>query len=247
MVGVLFVLVGWLMSRAIDACVEWLPRGGGASIDVWSRCGACRGRARVVELIPILGFAITRGRCGICGARLPWREPTIELLTPALFALVWMRYDLTWESLVAAAYASLFIVVLFIDVEHRVIPNRIVYPAALLAVAISPLWPELGLTRALIGGVVGFLVMLVPCLLGGMGGGDVKLAGLIGVMVGFPLVFVALVISMTAGGLTAAALLATRRKGRKDAIAYGPFLAVAGLVTLLYGQPLWSWYTQGLS
>lgn len=239
--GVVFALLGLAVGPFLNTCIERIPAERSVA-EPWSRCPVCRRRARLLELVPVCGYAASRRRCAGCGVALPWRQLAVEVLTPVVFGLVWMRYGLTWQVVVAAAYASLFVVLLFIDVEHRLIPNRLVYPAAVLAVATSPLWPELGVTRAIVGGLVGFLVMLVPFLLGGMGGGDVKLGGLIGIMVGFPLVFVALGISILSGGIVAGLLLVAGRKGRKDAIAYGPFLATAGIVTLLYGQFIWDWY-----
>lgn len=241
MAGIAFVVVGLAMGVVVNVAIERLPTGQALSRR-WSRCSGCSEAADWTELIPIVGFLWSRGKCSRCGAPMPKRQLVVEVLTPALFAVLWARFGLSWELLVAAVYCSLFVVVLFIDIEHRLILNRVVYPSVIVAAAVSPIWPELGLSKALVGGVVGFLVMLLPCLLGGMGGGDVKLAGLIGVMVGFPLVCVALVITILTGGLTAGAMMVLRRKGRKDSMAYGPFLAIAGMVTLLYGQPIWEWY-----
>lgn len=241
MLGLAFVTLGLLVSRFLDGCIEHLPLGQPLGVP-WSRCPKCPRSAMSLDSLPLLGFVLAHRRCRQCGSSLPWRQLVVEIVTPGLFALLWVRYGWSWELPVATAYVCLFVVVLFIDLEHRVIPNQLVYPAVLVAAALSPLWPELSLSRALIGGVVGFLVMLVPCLLGGMGFGDVKLAGLIGVMVGFPLVFVALAITILSGGGMASLMLVARRKGRKDTMAYGPFLALAGVVTLLYGQPIWQWY-----
>lgn len=241
MMGIAFVVVGLATGVWLNVAIERLPTRQ-ALLKPWSRCDGCSATGIWPQLVPIVGFLWSRGRCSQCGAPLRKRQLVVEALTPALFAVLWARFGPSWELLVATAYSILFVVVLFIDLEHRLILNRVIYPSVIVAAAISPLWPELGLSKALVGGVVGFLVMLLPCLLGGMGGGDVKLAGLIGVMVGFPLVCVALVITILTGGLTASALMVLRRKGRKDTMAYGPFLAVAGVVTLLYGQPIWEWY-----
>ena len=171
-----------------------------------------------------------------------------------LFAFLYWRYELGWELAMVALYCSLFAVLLIIDLEHQILPNKIVYSgmlfASILAVVVTviPLVTGLqvksaivpSLSSAAIGGAIGFVLLLIPALIysGGMGWGDVKLAGLIGLVAGFPLVLVAMFLAIVSGGIVAAILLLLRKKGRKDAIPFGPFLSMAAIVALLWGNNL---------
>ncbi|MFH1003848.1 MAG: A24 family peptidase, partial [Chloroflexota bacterium] len=123
--------------------------------------------------------------------------------------------------------------------------NKIIYPAAGIALIIDGFLPHSpGIVSGLIGGGIGFTLLLIPALISprGMGFGDVKMAALIGLVTGFPLVFVALLVGIILGGLTAILLLLFRIKGRKETIPFGPFLSLATLATLLWGNQILSWY-----
>ena len=152
---------------------------------------------------------------------------------------------------------------MFIDWEHQLILNKVTYPAAVVALVILAVdslpgvvllgnlrfIPEssilsVSILNGIIGGALGFVFFLIVLLISprGMGAGDVKLAGLIGLVVGFPLVVVALLIGIFVGGLVAVMLLLLKKKGRKDVIPYGTFLALGPRVTLLWGNELLTWY-----
>jgi leader peptidase (prepilin peptidase)/N-methyltransferase len=156
-----------------------------------------------------------------------------------------------------AFYACLFIIIFVIDLEHSLILNKVIYPTMLVALLLS-LIPESWLTReawlttviqpgiasAALGGAIGFVIFLLIAVVsrGGMGWGDVKLAALIGLATGFPLVFVAIIMGAILGGIVAVVLLVARRRGRREMIPFGPFLAVAAMATLLWGSNILSWY-----
>jgi len=141
-------------------------------------------------------------------------------------------------------YFCLLIIILAIDLEQGLILNKVVYPAIGVALIIDVFASDPGIVNGLIGGGVGLVVMLVLALVsrGGRGWGDVKMAGLMGVMVGFPGIAAALLLGIVSGGLVAGLLLALKIKGRKEAIAFGPFLSLATMVTLLWGHDLINWY-----
>ena len=158
-----------------------------------------------------------------------------------------------------AFYCCLFIVLGVIDLEHKLILNKITYPAvaaALIILAIDSFLPEPGLFSNLIflpeprilsgviGGAIGFVLLLIIALVsrGGMGWGDVKMAGLIGLVTGFPLVFVALFMGVILGGLVAGLLLLLKIKKRKEPIPFGPFLSLGAITTLLWGSGILNWY-----
>ena len=174
----------------------------------------------------------------------PWRGLLLELVTMLLFAYLWRHYGPSLQLVLATLYTCLFLLIFVIDLEHRLVLNVVVLPASLLALSISFISPNPGPGNALLGGALGFGLFALVALAyrGGMGAGDVKLAGLIGLITGFPLVVVALAIGVLIGGLVALLLLLTKVKGRKSYIPYAPFLVMGGMVTMLYGPEIMAWY-----
>jgi leader peptidase (prepilin peptidase)/N-methyltransferase len=136
-------------------------------------------------------------------------------------------------------------VVFVIDLEHELILDKVVFPAIALAVVFSLFEPDPSLGDALLGGAVGFGIMLLLYLVfrGGFGEGDVKFAALMGLMTGFPLIFAALLLSIVGGGIVASVILASGIRRRGEAIPFGPFLATGTMITLLWGQAFWDWYS----
>jgi leader peptidase (prepilin peptidase)/N-methyltransferase len=169
----------------------------------------------------------------------------VEGGTGFLFALLWHLYDNA--NALQLALATLFIlfliVILVIDLEHHRILNRLVYPGLALGLLTAPFVPHHYLLELLGGGLVGFgvLFLIASAYPGGMGMGDVKLAAFIGLMVGFPEILVALFLSFVAGGVAAASLMWGGLKGRRDPIPFGPFLAMGGIVFMLYGERIVTW------
>ena len=158
------------------------------------------------------------------------------------------------EALVVGAGVALLATIAVVDLEHRLIPNRLVIPAVLVLAALAPFWPELGIDRALffeqahlsslvntlIAGAGAFLAFLAIKAVypAGMGAGDVKMAGMLGLLVGYPGIAVALWVAVVAGGAVAVGLLALGRRSRKDAMPFGPFLSVGGIFSLLMGAEI---------
>lgn len=242
MIAILF-LAGLMVGSFLNVCIDRLPRGQ-SIISPPSHCDSCGRRLMPWDLVPVLSYLWLRGKCRHCQTPISPRLPLVELSNGVLFAYMGYQYELSWQLIPALLYGAIFILIFVVDLEQGLILNVVVYPGMALAIALSPLWPGVGLWGALGGGGAGFALMLAIYLAfkGGMGAGDVKLAALIGFATGFPGVFLALFLSVVLGGVTAALLLLSRRKGRKDPIAFGPFLALGAQVTLMWGPQLSQWY-----
>jgi leader peptidase (prepilin peptidase)/N-methyltransferase len=249
--AVIFVLLGMVIASFLNVCADRLPAGQ-SLVYPPSHCPACSRRLAAKDLIPVFSYLWLRGRCRYCKAPIPRRVLWVEVSTAALFGFAFWQYGLSVELPIALFYISLFMVFLVIDLEHGLILNRIVYPALALALLLSIFFtiflPQVGIVpdiaRAAIGGGIGFVVFLLIVIVsrGGMGFGDVKLAALIGLATGFPLVILALIMGMILGGLAAVILLGFKIKKRKEAMPFGPFLAVAAIATLLWGSQILNWY-----
>ena len=149
---------------------------------------------------------------------------------------------------VSIVYCSALIVIALIDLYHHLILNKIVYPFAIIAAVINFFIPGLfslhNFLFGLLGGAVGFLILFLPALIysKGMGWGDVKMAGLMGLMVGFPNVIVAVFGGIILGGLMAVMLLIFKQKSRKQGIPFGPYLSIGAVIAILWGSNIIHWY-----
>ncbi len=217
---------------------------GGSLVSPRSHCTGCKRTLSPLELIPVLSWLALRGRCRGCGAGVSWRYPAIELASGALAAGAIVGFGPTWEGLSAAILGVALVPVVVIDLEHRLIPDVIVLPAAALclgaAIASDPRQWWVSVSAAL--GASGFLFILWLVYPGGMGLGDVKLALLLGAVLGASVVPALLV--AFAGGAALGVLLLARfgARARKMAVPFGPFLAAGALAGLWFGPSMIDWY-----
>lgn len=252
---VIIVLLGIEIGSFLNVCIDRLPWGRSIASPP-SHCDSCGTRLKVRDLVPIFSYLLARGRCRYCGSRVPRRVLAMEIITGALFGFLLWRYGLTPDFGIAVFYSCVFLVLLMIDLEHKLILSIIVYPMMLIALLVSTLYPPDWyntlftnghpgfLLSSLIGGVSAFILFLIIVIVsrGGMGFGDVNMAGMIGFILGFPLVFNAILLAIFGGGLFAIVLLALRLKGRKEGIPFGPFLALGAMATIYYGPTIFGWY-----
>lgn len=242
-----FSLLGAAVGSFLNVCIDRLPDNK-SIVYPPSRCAVCQKRLSARDLIPVLSYLWLRGRCRHCKTAIPRRILWVEISGAAMFPLLYCYYGLSAEMAVAVYYFCLFLVIFVIDLEHHLILNKIVYPGAVIAVIFSIFLSGIevvpGIASAAAGGGIGLGVFLLIVLLsrGGMGWGDVKMAALIGLVLGYPLVFVALLLAVISGGLVATVLLISKTKGRKQSIAFGPFLSLGTIVTLLWGTNILDWY-----
>ena len=203
-----------------------------------SACMSCGTTLAWYDNIPLVSWLLLRGRCRSCGEPIPWKYPLVELVTALLVAACVLVFGLTWDAAVAALFCAALVAVSVTDLERRIIPNRIVLPAAaviLIAQTLlnpSPEWLLAGV------GAAGFLLVAALAYPAGMGMGDVKLALLLGVALG-RVVPVALMIGMVSALVPAAVLFAQHgQAARKMGIPFGPFLAFGGIIGLFAGEAL---------
>jgi len=253
---VLFALLGLAVGSFLNVCIDRLPRNE-SIVNPPSHCSACQHTLAVKDLIPVFSYLRLRGSCRYCQAAIPQRLFWVELATALIFALLCWHYGLSVELGVMAFYACLFIIIFVIDLEQGLILNKVAYPSMVIALLLA-LLPQPWLTQetwltqtikpgiasAALGGGIGFAIFLLIAIAsrGGMGWGDVKLAALIGLATGFPLVFLAIIMGAILGGIVAVALVIVKRRKFKETIPFGPFLALATMVTLLWGSNILSWY-----
>ncbi len=254
----IFTMLGMVIASFLNVVIDRLPQNE-SIISPPSHCPSCQHRLAAKDLIPVFSYLWLRGRCRYCRAPIPRRILGMEITIGAILPLLYWHYGLSAALGIMAFYCCLFIVLLVIDWEKGLILNRLVYPSMIVALLFNirlagsidifvlgssiALLPP-GIAKAAIGGAIGLGMSLLVVLLsgGGMGFGDVKMAALIGLVVGFPLVFFTLIVAAILGGVVAAILLVLKKKKRKEAIPFGPSLSVATIVTLIWGADILIWW-----
>jgi leader peptidase (prepilin peptidase)/N-methyltransferase len=227
-----------------------------------SRCPSCGHELSAADNIPVISWLLLKGRCRYCRAPISARYPAGELLTAAVWMLAVLRRDQLvppgttngqdWQLLAFLPFLWVLVALSLIDLEHKILPNKIVYPSVVLGVPLLAITAATGpgldpWVRALLAGVAGAGGFLIVALISpaGMGMGDVKLAGLIGLFLGY-LGWGRLVVSFFAafaiGAVVGIALMVAGKAGRKTAIPFGPFMALGAVISALAGQTLLDMY-----
>jgi len=245
--AVVFALLGMALGSFYNVLVDRLPAGK-SIIKPASHCPACGVKLKVPDLVPVVSYLALKGRCRYCRTAIPRRMLLVELATGAMFLLLYLFYGLNPELAVALLYFSLLLLIFIIDLEHQLILNVILYPSALAVLVINLCWPDTGITRGFFNGLAGagagllLFLLIVIASRGGMGLGDVKMAGLMGLMLGFPGIFVGIFLAVVSGGLIAGIMLVLKRKNKREPIPFGPFLSLGTMAAILWGRPILDWY-----
>ncbi|MQL53967.1 prepilin peptidase [Desulfofundulus thermobenzoicus] len=234
-------LFGLFIGSFLNVVIHRVPRGESV-VFPGSHCPACGHKLAPVELVPVFSYIWLKGRCQQCGAKISLRYPLVELLTGLLFVSLFLRFGISLTLLKYMVLACILVVVTFTDLEHMLIPDRIVV-FAIVAGVVLDLILKANPVPVLLGAIIpaAFLYFLAVITKGGVGGGDIKLAFAAGLFLGWSNVL-ALMTAFFLGGLAGIALLISGKKGRKDAMVFGPFLATGMLAAAVWGQAVINWY-----
>ena len=242
MIVVVIGLLGLVVGSFLNVVIHRVPL---RQSIVWpaSRCPRCGAAIKPGDNVPLLSYLLLRGRCRYCGARISWRYPAVEGLTGILFAAAAYEFGLGYALLSALVLISALISLAGTDLEHRLLPNAIVGPAALVGFALSVLasqerWWVYLLSAGVVAGGLLLLALLYP---GGMGMGDVKMGGMFGAFLG-PYAALAVFLGALCGALTGGLLMAAGKMRRRSALPFGVFMAFGGVVALFVGPELWALY-----
>lgn len=242
MIAIVAGLLGLVIGSFLNVLIYRVPI---RQSIVWpsSRCPSCGERIKTFDNLPVLSYLMLRGRCRSCKARISPRYPLVEALTGMLFALAAYEFGLSLSLVWALVLISVLVVLAGTDLGHRLLPNAIVVPAAVVGFSLSALvdpdgwWVYLISALAVAAGLFA-LALVYP---GGMGMGDVKMGGMLGAFLG-PYAALAVFIGALVGVLVGGGLMVTGVIERGSALPFGVFLALAGVFTLFLGQDAWGWY-----
>jgi leader peptidase (prepilin peptidase)/N-methyltransferase len=244
-------LFGMLIGSFLNVVAYRIPLGRSV-VSPPSACPECGHQIRWKDNIPVVSWLLLRGRCRDCRAGISVRYPIVEAATGVLFAGTYLVIGPVWVLPAYLLFIATTVVLVLTDLDHKRIPNRILYPATVVTVVLLTAGAAADGTlaavpRALAGGGVyfGLLLLIALAARGGFGMGDVKLSFLLGILLGFQswaALWSGIFLAFLTGGVVSLLLLITKRKGRKDAIPFGPPLIVGAWIALVWGQQLVDWY-----
>jgi leader peptidase (prepilin peptidase) / N-methyltransferase len=257
-VGLLVVAVGvlgLLIGSFLNVVIHRVPLGESV-VHPRSRCPGCGTELAARDNVPVVSWLLLRGRCRTCGEPISARYPLVELITGLLFAAVAWWCGATWQLPAYLYLAAIGVALSAIDLDVRRLPDAIVLPSYVVAVALLLIptvvegrWTDL-LHAVLTGlGLFAFYFLLAFIYPAGMGFGDVKLAGVLGLYLGWiswPLAIIATFAAFLLGSVVGIVVIIRNRSGRKTKVPFGPFMVIGTFVALFFGQPVIDWYTSAI-
>ncbi len=246
------------MGSFLNVCIYRVPLNE-SIITPPSKCPKCKGLIKPWDNIPLLSYLILGGKCRHCKEPISFKYPLVELITGVLFTLAFLKFDLSLNLILGIFFISALIVVAFIDLDHLIIPNKIIYPSLAIAFVFvvinlfsGQFFPLIGPKNALFpiyGFLAGGAFLFFVTIFGEkifkqevMGGGDIKLAAFLGIFLGW-YVLLALFLGFLFGSIIGVVLILLKRKKRRDFVPFGPSLALGGIVTLFLGPRIYDLYT----
>lgn len=209
-----------------------------------SHCTVCDRNLTIKDLVPVFSYVFLKGKCRGCGTKIHWMYPVMELASGLLFAFAYYQLGFTLEFVVALLFISLLVIITVSDIAYMLIPDKILLffliPLIVLRVfePLSPWWDSI------VGAVVGFGVLFLIAIVskGGMGGGDIKLFFVIGLVLGWVPTLLTLFLASIIGTVIGVISLRRTKQGRKTPIPFGPSIAIAAIIAYFYGESLVDWY-----
>ncbi len=247
-VPIVIFLFGMCVGSFLNVCIYRLPISK-SIVYPPSACPRCGYQIRYYDNIPVLSYLFLRGRCRQCRVHIPVRYPLIELLSGLAAAGIYFKFGLTPQASVYYLFISILLVITFIDIDYKIIPNVISLPGIPIFFLASFLTPAVTYQESLLGILAGggslFLVAWGYTLMTkkeGMGGGDIKLLAMIGALLGWRGVFFTIFVSSAVGTLVGLGVMTYTRSSMKLAVPYGPFLSIGAIAYIFFGPALIYWY-----
>jgi len=245
---ILIFILGLVVGSFSNVCIYRIPRDE-SIIYPASHCPKCGSPIKPVDNIPLLSYILLKGKCRHCKNRISIRYPIVEFLSGLIYLIVYLIYGFSVQTLIYIILLSALIIIAFIDLDQQIIPDVISLPGIVVGFIVSFFVPYISFINSALGILVGGGIILIIGLAGSvifkkeaMGGGDVKLAAMIGAFLGWRAIIISLFLGFFSGALAGISLILLKIKKREDAIPFGPFIILGSLITLLWGERIISWY-----
>ena len=248
---ILSFILGAVLGSFYNVCIYRIPNKLSV-VNPPSHCYNCNTRLKSLDLVPILSWTLLRGKCRYCGQKISPRYALVELFTGILFVLVYNVYGFNVITLDYFLLVSLLVIITFIDLDHYIIPDELIIFGSVGALIFNILGQSISIKDSLLGGLIcggGMLVLIYLIELitkkEVMGGGDIKLFGMVGLFLGVKLGLLTILLSVYVGAIYGVGNIIYSRFKRKEfnsMIPYGPFISVGALISILYGTSMIDWY-----
>jgi leader peptidase (prepilin peptidase)/N-methyltransferase len=209
-----------------------------------SHCPECGTRLKVIDLIPVLSFFSTGGKCRYCNTKISIQYPLVELLTGFLFLFTYLKFGFSVQLFIYLLLISALIAITFIDYKYMIIPNKITYPLIVISLLSAIIFNHITFFQSLLGIFIPTSLLLIIALIfkGGMGMGDVKLAAAIGGFLGWSYTLAGIFIGSLLGSIIGLSLMGLGIIERKTRIPFGPFICIGAVIMIFFGEVLFNWY-----
>ena len=247
-VSIIFIF-GMCIGSFLNVCIYRLPTSKSISNPPRSICPSCNSPIRFYDNIPVLSYIWLKGRCRNCNAPISFRYPMVELMTGIVATGLVFKFGLSLETLVYFVFISSLLVITFIDLDHRIIPDIITLPGIPMGLVASFALPAITFKASVLGLLMGggslWFVAWAYNLIAhrdGMGGGDIKLLAMIGTIIGWQGVIFTVFASSVLGSCVGITIMLIKGKNMKFAIPFGPFLSIGAIAYVFFGSQLIAWY-----
>lgn len=209
-----------------------------------SHCTVCDRKLTFIDLVPVLSFVFLKGKCRGCGTKISPIYPLMELVTGILFAFSFYKFGFTLELIVALLFVSMLVIITVSDIAYMLIPNKILLPFGIALFVMRIIHPLTPWWDSFLGAAAGFLILLFIAIVskGGMGGGDIKLFLVIGLVLGTQLTLLTLFLAASIGSVVGIIHLRRTKQGRKTPVPFGPSISASAVICYFYGNSLVGWY-----
>lgn len=249
MISIIVFFFGMLIGSFLNVCIYRIPEGKSIAFPP-SSCGSCNHKLSPLDLVPVLSYAFLRGRCRYCKAHISIQYPLVEVATGCVFLLTFDIFGITAMMFLLFIMFGCMIVIFVIDLRHMIISDGLVLIASVAAVIPLFMYPgSYGLKDSVLGVLAGsgslFLLYVVGILVWNkavIGGGDVKLFIPIGILLGWKATLLCLYLAILSGGIVCMILLLMKKRGKGSMVPFGPFIVMAFVVSVLYGNDIINWY-----
>ena len=241
-------IFGTAIGSFLNVCIFRLPLDQ-SIVTPSSHCFSCKKPISFYDNIPLLSFILLQGKCRHCKVHFSYQYPLVELLTGLFFLACVLKWGFTINALSIFIFIGALIVITFIDFEHKIIPDVISLPGIFYGLLAALVFPRISFVDSLVGGllgggslllVAGFYYLLTKQ--EGMGLGDVKLLAMMGTFLGWQSILFIIMIGSITGAVIGVAAMLIKKKDRRYAIPFGPFLSLGAVAYLFYGQEIIYWY-----
>jgi len=245
---ILIFVLGLIVGSFSNVCIYRIPRNESVIYPA-SHCPKCRTKIKPIDNIPLLSYILLKGRCRNCGSKISIQYPVVEFLTGLIYLIIYLTYGLSIQSLVYIILSSALIIIAFIDLQEQIIPDIISLPGIVVGLILSFIVPYISFINSALGALVGGGIILIIAWVGSiifkkeaMGGGDVKLAAMIGAFLGWRYTIISLFLGFFIGALVGIILILSKIKSKEDMVPFGPFIVLGSIITLLWGEKILAWY-----